>query len=91
MVDALVGTLAEKPRTQVTAETGHRPAGCSPAPGTSGIETATLLVIQPLGGKKPLGANGFPYGPSQNTDAFIPQAVLVGGEMLLLRAASWGK
>lgn len=91
MVAALVGTLAEKPRTQRTAENGHSSAGCAPAPGMSRIETGMLLVIQPLSGKKPLGANGFPYRPSQNTNAFIPQPVLLGGEMLLLHAASWGR
>lgn len=96
--DHSLATLAEMPRTQGTAKTWHPSAGCLSAPSKSSIreksatdDTGMLLVIQPLGGKKPFSSNGFPYRPSQNTDAFIPQAVFLGGEMLLLHAASWGR
>lgn len=60
-------------------------------PARAGLDAGMLLVIQPLGRKKLLCSNRFPYSPSKNTDAFIPWEVLLGREMLLLCAASWGR
>lgn len=57
----------------------------------AGDDTWRLLVIQPLSGKRPWCLNEFQCRPSQNTEAFIPQAVLLSGEVLLLHSVIVGQ
>lgn len=55
------------------------------------LEIGVLMMIQHLSGKKPFSSNRFLHKPSQNTGAFIPQAVLSAGEILLFTASGEDK
>lgn len=57
--------------------------------GDAADDTWRLLVTQPLSGEKPFCLNELQCRPLQNTEAFIPQEVLLSGETAIALCHPW--